>query len=58
MTGTMLVSIRDSGKNLCERQVEKHKANNTCSLSWANLSDSALMPSGPDDFQLVYKCPH
>ena len=53
MTGTMVVSIRDCGKKLCERQAEKHKANNTFSLSWANLSDSVLMPFGPDDFPLL-----
>ena len=46
----MVVSIRDCGKKLCERQAEKHKDNNTCSVKWANLSDSALVRSGPDDF--------
>ena len=63
MTGTMVVSIRDCGKKLCERQAKKHKDNNTCSLSWANLSDSALMPSGPNDFphlsfSISLQCPH
>ena len=42
MTGKAVVK-------LCERQA-KNIDNNVCSLSWANLSYSALMPSGPDAF--------
>ena len=43
MTDTMVVSRRTVAKKLCESQAEKHKDNNTCSLSWVNLSHSALM---------------
>ena len=45
-----MVISRDCGKKLCERQAEKHEDNNACNLSWANQSDPALMPSGPDAF--------
>ena len=34
----------------------KHKNDNICTLSWENLSDSALMPSGRDAHLLTYNC--